>query len=182
MKERFVKEKVGVDVQEKLDYLKGQVKDLTPDSSLREVSDQFLDMVKDLTCSPHGYMAYVDQENGDSVGISFSHLTDACQMYEAMGEARFKRLKDGSYGGLLGYSLDTGQSIYTNDPAHHSAAHGLPPLHEPVHRFLSVPVLDGEEVLGQIVVGNSAVDYDEYHVQIAEQVAEIYTLVLKMLL
>jgi GAF domain-containing protein len=99
-----------------------------------------------------------------------------------MGEARFKLLKDGSYGGLLGYSLDNAQPIYSNDPAHHPVAHGLPPNHEPVDRFLSVPVLDGKHVLGQIVLGNSAVDYDESQVQIAEQVAKLYTQVLKKLL
>ncbi|WJI09532.1 GAF domain-containing protein [Methanobacterium sp. CWC-01] len=183
MKGRIQKEKhVEIEVQEKLDYLKSRVKDLSPDSSLKEVSDLFLEVVTQLTHSPHGYMAFVDPKNGDSVGISFSHLTDSCQIYEKIGEARFKVLNDGSYGGLLGYSLDTGQSIYTNDPAHHPAAHGLPPLHEPVARFLSVPVLDGEEVLGQIVLGNSAVDYDKSQVRIAEQVAELYALVLKKLL
>lgn len=170
------------EVQEKLNYLKQQVEDLSPESSLKEVSDLFLEVVTQLTCSPHGYMAYVDPQNGDSVGISFSHLTDSCQMYEEMGEARFKVLKDGSYGGLLGYSLDTGQPIYTNDTAHHPAAHGLPPRHEPVARFLSVPVLEGKEVLGQIVLGNSEVDYDESQLLIAAQVAEIYALVLKKLL
>jgi GAF domain-containing protein len=183
MKDRIEKDKhMVVEVQEKLDHLKSHVEDLTPDSSLKEVSDLFLDVATHLTHSPHGYMAFVDPKNGDSVGISFSHLTDYCQIYEEMGEARFKVSKDGNYGGLLGYSLDTGQPIYTNDPAHHPAAHGLPPRHEPVDRFLSVPVLDGEEVLGQIVLGNSAVDYDESQMQIAEKIAEIYALVLKKLL
>lgn len=171
-----------IEVQEHLNYLKIQVKDLSPDSSIKEISDLFLEIVTRLTCSPHGYMAFVDPQNGDSVGISFSHLTDSCQDYEDRGEARFKLLKDGHYGGLLGYSLDTGQSIYSNDPAHHPVAHGLPPHHEPVDRFLSVPVLDGKQLLGQIVLGNSAVDYEEFQVQIAEQVAKIYALVLKKLL
>lgn len=183
MKGRMGKKKnVKNDVQEKLDYLKGKVKDLSPGSSLKEISDLFLEVVTQLTGSPHGYMAFVDPHNGDSVGISFSHLTDSCQGYEEIGEARFKVLKDGSYGGLLGYTLDTGQPIYSNDPAHHPVAHGLPPKHAPVDRFLSVPVLDGERVLGQIVLGNSAVEYDESQVEIAEQVAEIYARVLKRLL
>ncbi len=183
MKKRMEKEKNRkFEVQEKLNYLKQQVEGLSPESSLKEVSDLFLDVVTQLTSSLHGYMAYVDPENGDSVGISFSHLTSSCAMYEEMGEARFKVLEDGSYGGLLGYSLDTGRSIYSNDPANHPAAHGLPPQHEPVERFLSVPVPDGKEVLGQIVLGNSEVDYDESQLLIAVQVAEIYAQVLKRLL
>jgi len=183
MKEKFHSgNPLDAEVQEKLEYLMSLVENLLPDSSLKEVSDIFLDVVTDLTRSRHGYVAFVDPENGDSVGISFSHLTSSCQIYEDMGEARFKVLKDGTYGGLLGYSLDTGQPIYSNDPAHHPQAHGLPPRHEPVERFLSVPVKDGDEILGQIVLGNSQMDYDESQVEIAEQVAKIYAIVLEKLL
>ena len=55
--------------------------------------------------------AYVDPINKDSVGISFSQMTESCQMYADQGEARFQIREDGTYGGLLGYSLDTGESF-----------------------------------------------------------------------
>ncbi|BDZ70091.1 GAF domain-containing protein [Methanobacterium petrolearium] len=127
-------------------------------------------------------MAFIDPENGDSVGISFSHLTKSCQMYEEMGEARFKVLKDGTYGGLLGYSLDTGKSIYVHDINSHPAAHGIPPGHDPVDQFLSVPVLYNEDILGQIVAGNPEEDYTQKSVEIAEKIADIYAVILKELL
>ncbi|HMK53603.1 MAG TPA: GAF domain-containing protein [Methanobacteriaceae archaeon] len=167
---------------EKIENLRLEVSNMLPDCSLKEVSDIFLDVATDLTGSRHGYVAFVDPKNGDSVGISFSHLTGACQMYEDMGEARFKPLKDGSYGGLLGYSLDTGKAIYSNDPANHPVAHGLPPHHEPVERFLSVPVIYKGIVLGQIVLGNSKEDYSPKQVSVAEKIAELYSVVLKELL
>lgn len=151
-------------------------------SSLKDVSDTFMIVAKKLTHSKHCYVAYIDPENGDSVGISFSHMTDDCQMYAEMGEARFKSRKDGSYGGLLGYSLDTGKSFYINNPATHPAAHGLPPGHDPVYQFLSVVAKYKGEILGQIVLGNPEKDYDLNDLRIADEISDIYAVALKKLL
>ena len=161
---------------------KTKIQEMLTDSSLKEISDVVLEETKKALKSESCYVAFVDPENGDSVGISFSHLTRECQMYEDIGEARFKIRKDGTYGGLLGYSLDTGESLYVHDVASHPAAHGLPPGHEPVDQFLSVPVKFNDEILGQIVVGNPQEDYNEQHLEVALEIADIYSLVLKKLL
>ncbi|MBM4241106.1 MAG: GAF domain-containing protein [Euryarchaeota archaeon] len=158
-----------------------RILEMIPNSSLKEISDVVLDKAKKFTSSKHCYVAYVDPENGDSVGISFSHLTGACEMYVERGEARFKVLKDGSFGGLLGYSLDTGESFYTHNPASHPAAHGLPPGHKPVEQFLSVAVKHGNKIVGQIALANPDKDYNDQHLEIVEKIAEIYAEVLKKL-
>ena len=165
-----------------LKVFRTKILDMLPDCTLKEVSDVVMDETKKLLKSESCYVAFLDPENGDSVGISFSHLTESCQMYEDMGEARFKVLKDGSYGGLLGYSLDTGKSIYVHDVKNHPAAHGLPPDHDPVNQFLSVPVIYKGDILGQIVAGNPEEDYTPEHVKIAEEIADIYAVILKELL
>ena len=123
--------------------LKNKIINMLQNSSLKEISDVIMEESKRLTHSKNCYVAYVDPENKDSVGISFSHMTDGCQMYADMGEARFKIRTDGTYGGLLGYSLDTGESFYIHNPSKHPAAHGLPEGHIPVYQFLSVPVKYG---------------------------------------
>jgi len=168
--------------EEELSVFRVKIMDMLPDCTLKEVSDLVLDETKKLLKSESCYVAFVDPKNGDSVGISFSHLTEECQTYEEKGEARFKVLKDGSYGGLLGYSLDTGKSLYTHDISNHPAAHGLPPGHEPVSQFLSVPVIYKDKILGQIVVGNPEEDYNNHHLEITEKIADVYSVVLKELL
>ncbi len=45
---------------------------------------------KRLTHSKNCYVAYVDPNNKDSVGISFSHMTGGCQMYSDMGKLVLK--------------------------------------------------------------------------------------------
>jgi len=168
--------------EEDLNVFRSKILDMLPDSTLKEVSDVVLAKTKNFLKSESCYVAFVDPENGDSVGISFSHLTGDCKKYEEMGEARFKVLQDGSYGGLLGYSLDTGESLYVHDITNHPAAHGLPPGHEPVSQFLSVPVKFEGEVIGQIVAGNPDKDYDDRDLEICEEISEIYGIVLNELL
>lgn len=150
--------------------------------SLHEISDTIMEVAKKATLSEHCYVAYVDPENGDSVGISFSHMTGECEAYAEVGEARFPVRKDGTYGGLLGYSLDTGKSFYVRDPASHPAAHGMPPGHVEVDQFLSVPVINEGDVLGQIVLGNPEEDYTSHHLEISGGIAELYGVALRKLL
>jgi GAF domain-containing protein len=147
-------------------------------ATLKEVSDVIMEESKRLTLSENCYVAYVDPDNKDSVGISFSHMTGGCQMYADMGEARFKIRNDGTYGGLLGYSLDTGESFYVHNPSLHPAAHGLPEGHVQVNEFLSVPVKYNDEILGQIVLGNPKKSYTTYEVDITDVIADIYALAL----
>jgi GAF domain-containing protein len=164
------------------DEIEKKIRTVCERYTLKEISDAFLQEAIRVKRSEYCYVAFLDPENKDSVGISFSHLTKACQAYEDMGEARFKLRKDGTYGGLLGYSLDTGESFYVHDISSHPAAHGLPPGHEPVNQFLSVPVIFKGEILGQIVTANPKGDYGPEDVKIADKIAEVYGIVLNELL
>lgn len=150
--------------------------------SIKEISDIIMALAKRVTHSEHCYVAYVDPENGDSVGVSFSHMTGECDAYAEMGEARFPIRKDGTYGGLLGYSLDTGKSFYVNNPTSHPAAHGMPPGHIEVKQFLSVAVINQGDVLGQIVLGNPDEDYNKHHLEIADKIADLYGVELRRIL
>lgn len=162
--------------------LNNRILAMLPDSSLKDISDVIMEESKRLTSSEICYVAYVDPANKDSVGVSFSHMTEGCQMYADMGEARFKIRKDGTYGGLLGYSLDTGESFFIHNPDLHPAAHGLPEGHEPVTQFLSVPVMYEGDIIGQIVLGNPKKDYTSEDVDMADTIADIYSLALKQAL
>jgi len=163
------------------DYMK-DILDASCGFSLKEISDITLDEAARLTESEYCYVAYVDPENGDSVGVSFTKMTSKCDMYEKMGEARFPVRKDGTYGGILGYSLDTGKSFYTQDVTTHEAAHGIPKGHTPVKQFLSVPVFSNGKLNGQIVLGNPKKDYTDKDLEITEKIADFYGIVLGKLL
>lgn len=156
--------------------------DVSAAFSLKEISDIILKEAVKLTESKYCYVAYVDPENKDSVGISFTKMTHECNMYEEVGEARFPVRKDGTYGGLLGYSLDTGKSFYIQDVTTHEAAHGIPEGHTPVKQFLSVPVFSTDKITGQIVIGNPKRDYTDKYLEITEKIAAFYGIILEKLL
>ncbi len=162
--------------------LKNKIMNMIQNCSLKEISDVIMEESKRLTHSENCYVAYVDPDNKDSVGIAFSHMTGGCQMYSDIGEARFKIRSDGTYGGLLGYSLDTGESFYIRNPSKHPAAHGLPDGHTPVYQFLSVPVKYGDIIIGQIVLGNPKKDYNSLDVDLADTIADIYAVALQKIL
>jgi len=162
-------------------YIK-EVLDTSKDFSLKGISDIVLEEATRLTESKYCYVAYVDPENGDSVGVSFTKMTSECDMYEEIGEARFPIRKDGTYGGLLGYSLDTGKSFYTQDVTIHEAAHGIPESHTPVKQFLSVPVFSSGKLTGQIVLGNPKEEYTDKDLEMIEKIAAFYGIILEKLL
>ena len=163
---------------------KNQIPDLDVSTafSLKEISDIILEEAVKLTGSKYCYVAYVDPKNKDSVGISFTKMTPECDMYVEIGEARFPVRKDGTYGGLLGYSLDTGKSFYTQDVTTHEAAHGIPEGHTPVKQFLSVPVFSSGKLTGQIVLGNPQEDYTDKDLGITDKIADFYGVILEKLL
>jgi len=174
----LLKEFIKLDSAHEDETFINQIVNISNSYSLKEISDMVHTEARKLTKSEFCYVAYVDPENKDSVGISFTHMTGECEKYEKMGEARFKVQKDGSYGGLLGYSLDTGKSFYVQNIASHPAAHGMPPGHVSVEQFLSVPVIHKEKILGQIVLGNPEEDYNNEHLKIAEKIADFYAFIL----
>jgi len=156
--------------------------DVSTAFSLKGISDIILEEATKLTESKYCYVAYVDPKNKDSVGISFTKMTSECDIYDKIDEARFPVRKDGAYGGLLGYSLDTGKSFYTQDVTIPEAAHGIPKGHTPVKQFLSVPVFSTCKITGQIVIANPKKDYTDKDLEIIEKIADFYGIILEKLL
>jgi len=148
-------------------------------STVKEAADIIFKELKRLTGSKCCYVSYIDPENGDNVAITFTHVTRECDYYESMKEARFQRPKNGKYGGLLGYSIDTGKSFFTNDPVNHPAAHGIPEGHKPIKRFLSVAVKDKKRILGQIVLGDPPEDYTIEDLKVSEEIGQAYAIILQ---
>ena len=84
----------GIKVEnDELNSLELKILGMLDYTTLKEVSDVILKESKRLTLSENCYVVYVDPDNKDSVGISFSHMTGECQMYADMGETRFNKGK-----------------------------------------------------------------------------------------
>ena len=77
------------------------------------------------------------------------------------------------FAGLWGWVLENGQPLLTNNPSEDPRAAGTPPGQFPVHRFLSVPSIIDDKLVGQIGVANAPRDYTARDQEICERLARI---------
>ncbi|MBB1075011.1 GAF domain-containing protein [Rhodoferax sp. 4810] len=70
-----------------------------------------------------------------------------------------------SQAGIWADCLRQHQPVIFNDYASYPDKHGLPPGHAPLHRLISVPVMDGGRACMLMGVGNNAVDYAQQDVE-----------------
>ncbi len=128
-----------------------------------------------ITRSPHGYVSSIDPETGDNVGHTLSAMMDRslCQVQDK--RVAFPKGEQG-YGGLYGHALNTLEPFFTNNPAQHPAAAGLPEGHVPLERFLSMPAVYEGELFGQIALANSQRDYTEQDLEAVAALAHLFAM------
>jgi PAS domain S-box-containing protein len=150
---------------------------LQPVRDGREIALAVLDHARALTGSVHGYVAAKDPRNGDMHTHTFCEQTDQdCQLLDAKEPLIFPPGSDGRYPGLWGHALNTCEAFYTNDPAAHPAATGLPEGHVPLQSLLSMPVMSEGELIGQIALANAPQGYDDDALETIRRLAELYGL------
>jgi len=153
---------------------------MSSSSSIDDVSDIILRHAKALTGSEHGYVASIDPETGDLVVHTFSRMVkDQCRVGDVNKKFVFPKGKDGKYNALWGHALNTGAAFVTNSPTKHPASGAIPEGHVPINRFLSVPVMLGEDPVGQIALANKDGDYTEKDFQTTQRLAMHYALAIQ---
>ena len=152
---------------------------ISPWASIKEIANTILGKAKSLTGSEHGYVSAIDPTSGDNVGHTLTEmLEDQCSVTSEKRIA-FPRGEDGLYHGLWGHSLNSLEAFFTNSPEKHQASTGIPEGHIHIHRFLSVPVTLGEELVGQIALANKDDDYTEGDLKAICRMAEFYALAIQ---
>ncbi len=135
--------------------------------SLADIARTILAAAMELTASPYGYVGVIDQKTGRLVCQAVTEMKEN----GSHQELEFSPGPDGRYPGLWGQALNERQGFYTNAPSTHPAAVGCPEEHAAVVRFLAVPVLLADQLVGQIVVANGGRDYTEKDLDLMVRVA-----------
>lgn len=151
---------------------------ILPNVDLQQVAQQVLSFVLSLTRSPHGYVSKIDEVSRDNTVLvtDGSPVLGECQNN---GRIVLPRDEDGFYPGVLGLSLNLKESMFFNGLGGNTSLCGGHACQIGVTRLLTVPVLAGDELAGQIVLANGATDYDERDLKTVEMVAELYTLAIR---
>lgn len=147
---------------------------------IEDISDMILDDALKLTESVHGVVAEIDKETGDVIGHTLtSMMGKECKIAKGQQPISFQKGPHG-YNGLWGHALKTLKGFYTNNPAGHEAYKGtMPDGHIPLERYLSVPVLFNNTLVGQIAIANSSRDYSYEDIVLIDRLGVIYALTLE---
>ncbi|MCI4624338.1 MAG: GAF domain-containing sensor histidine kinase [Candidatus Magnetoovum sp. WYHC-5] len=163
-----------------------KTRELDLQSAMAEVSEALLSKEKNmfdiariihrqalkLTDSLHGYVAEIDQ-NVNSYVIE----TSICNIHLSQNTITFPKNPNGEYNALWGYALNTKKGFYTNAPQTHPSYKGCAPEgHMPITRFLSVPALIADKLIGQIALANANRDYTDDDLNIISRLASIYAI------
>jgi diguanylate cyclase (GGDEF)-like protein/PAS domain S-box-containing protein len=119
---------------------------------------------KNLTDSPRAFCGFISPQTGALVLPSVGQ--EACGVEE-------KTVVFHKFGGLWGWVLEHGQPLLTNHPSEDPRAAGAPPGHFPIHRFLSVPAIIDDELVGQIGLANAPRDYTARDQEVCERLSRL---------
>ena len=153
---------------------------VSPGASIKDMSKTILDKAKKLTGSKHGYVSSIDPITGDNVGHTLTEmLKGQCNVSDTNKRIAFKREKNGLYTGLCGHCLNTREAFFTNSAETHKAKKGVPKGHMPIQRLLCVPVMLGNELVGQIALANKEEDYVERELETISRFAQFFALAIQ---
>ncbi len=139
-------------------------------AELEEISYVILQQAKKLTGSTFGYVGHIDPQTGHLVCTTMTRdIWDMCQVPD-------KSIVFKAFGGLWGWVLDNRQPLMTNDLTNDPRSTGTPAGHIPIERFLSVPAMIGETLLGQIALANPSRPYADRDMDLVERLASLYAL------
>lgn len=149
-------------------------------STIEEISTKILDQALQLTGSTHGYVSSIDRVTGDNVCHTFTEMLEGrCNVEAGKRRISFPIGENGRYKGLWGHCLNTREPFFTNMPPAHPSSVGLPGGHIPLERFLSVPVMLGDELVGQIALSNKGEEYMSRDLEAVNRLAEYYALAIR---
>ena len=137
---------------------------------LEQIADLTLAKALRLTGSASGYVGYIDPTTGYLVSPTLTRdIWEQCQMSD-------KKVVFEQFTGLWGWVLKNKKALLVNEPTHDPRSSGTPAGHVPILRFLSVPAMHGEALVGQIALANAGLEYTEKHLVMLERLAAIYAL------
>ena len=141
--------------------------------SLEDVSCLTLKYAQHLTESTLGFVGYIDQKSGCLFSPALSgDAWDQCLMEK-------KNLVFEKFSGLWGWVLEHREALLTNSPADDARSNGVPPGHIPIHRFLGVPAIANDTLLGMVALANSERDYTQDDLAVVRNLAALYALAIQ---
>ena len=140
--------------------IRNQIVEIFLTVSDEEIYEEILQVILEATESKKGAFGYIDREGALVVPSLTRDIWDQCQIPDK--DIVFPRE---TWRGFWGRALIEKKALYSNEPF------SLPEGHIPIHRALNVPVIHQGTVIGNLIVGNKATDYNERDQELLETIA-----------
>ncbi|SDK91744.1 PAS domain S-box-containing protein [Maridesulfovibrio ferrireducens] len=150
---------------------------VAPEANLKNTSEAVLKEVIQVTGSLFGNASIIAE--GGATVLACSNMQDECSVATKRDSLFFSKSVDGTYPGLWGHSLNTLQPFFSNDPMNHPKSKGVPSGHVALSSYLSVPVLLGDKLVGQIAVANKPGGFTQRDVDAVIRIAAYYALAIQ---
>jgi PAS domain S-box-containing protein len=151
---------------------------LNPLLSIADIANIILDHAKSITESESGYISLADPVI-NYLPNALTIMMDTCLLTEGEKNISFSNGLDKLYPALWEYIRNIRNAFYTNSPENHEAFLCVQECPFIIKNFLSVPVIIDEELLGQIVLANSANGYSYRYLDTVKRLVELYCLALE---
>ena len=143
---------------------------LISSNSIEDISWLVLEKAKQLTTSRFGFVGRIDVSTGHLLSSTLTRdVWDQCQVAD-------KTIVFDNWLGLWGWVLKNRSPLMTNHPTEDPRSEGLPDGHVSIERFLSVPALIDDKLVGQIALANSQRDYSDEDLKILQRLASLFAL------
>jgi PAS domain S-box-containing protein len=128
--------------------------------SIAEFLDYALEEAIRLTRSKLGYIYHYHEDRREFVLSTWSRMVmQECTIAEPQSIYQLDKT------GIWGEAVRQRRPIVVNDfEAPHPLKKGYPEGHAHLHRFMTVPILDGERIVGVVGMANKETDYDDQDV------------------
>ena len=145
---------------------------LTP-GSIESIAQIVLENAKTLTGSRLGYVSYMDPFTG--------HHLCAAATREMASHLEIEEDRDlsGRITGLWKWTLETKRPLMSNSGGEAPSSDAREEGQLTIDRYLSVPVLLGDRLVGQIALANSSRDYTELDLSTVSSLASAYAVALE---
>ena len=141
--------------------------------TIEDISWMVLEHAKHFTRSDFGYVGFIEPDTGYLVSVTMTRdIWDTCHVPDK--EIIFKK-----FSGLWGWVLENCKPLLTNSPTQEPMSAGTPPGHIPISRFISVPAMLGDRLVGQIALANSERDYTEDDLTLMQRLATLYAIAIQ---
>jgi PAS domain S-box-containing protein len=154
---------------------------LSEEIDVKKIFDTILEKVIEVTESKYGFVGIVKFDENKNPYLKTYSLTDISWNEETQKlykESIEKGLEFRNLNTLFGWVMVNKKPLFTNDAPNDSRSGGIPKGHPGLNKFLGIPFIFNDEIIGMLGLANRDAGYDETTLKELQPFIQTCTLIL----